>query len=284
MYAEVEDRGQNCISVRWVVTPKMINGQPSVKARLCAKGFQEQQDFRTDSPTCSRESVRVVLAAISCKKWVLRSVDVRSAFLQGSPIDRIVFISPPPEANTSNIWMLKKCVYGLADAPRHFYLRLRDELAGLGITPCKLDMGLFFWYKDSTLCGILVCFVDDILWGGTNIFKRSVIDVLGETLQFGTESCSSFTYIGVTLRQLSDFTIEQIAFAKKIALISTSPTALDESPITDQQRTALRSAIGKLNWLANSSRPDISYSATVSAGLQQMPVTLPIQISNLSTN
>ena len=32
------------MSVRWVITPKVINEVPSTKARLCAKGFREHQD------------------------------------------------------------------------------------------------------------------------------------------------------------------------------------------------------------------------------------------------
>ena len=36
--------------------------------------------------------------------------------------------APPKEANTLNIWKLQKCVYGLADASRYWYLRVREEL------------------------------------------------------------------------------------------------------------------------------------------------------------
>ena len=54
VYEEIDDTGQDCISVRWVVTPKIIDGQQKMKARLCARGFEESANFRTDSPTCSR--------------------------------------------------------------------------------------------------------------------------------------------------------------------------------------------------------------------------------------
>ena len=56
VYDLVVDEGQPTISVRWVVTPKVVDGIPSVKACLVAKGFQEQQDLRKGSPTCSHES------------------------------------------------------------------------------------------------------------------------------------------------------------------------------------------------------------------------------------
>ena len=51
-YEEVEDMGQSCITTRWILKTNMVNGQETVKARLCARGFQELQDFLTESSTC----------------------------------------------------------------------------------------------------------------------------------------------------------------------------------------------------------------------------------------
>ena len=57
VYTELEDNGQECVSLRWVVEPKVFDGKLGVKARLCCRGFEEEKSFRTDSPTCSREGV-----------------------------------------------------------------------------------------------------------------------------------------------------------------------------------------------------------------------------------
>ena len=70
------DEGQERIAVRWVITPKVVDAVPTVKARLVAKGFQEQQDFRKDSPTCSCESIRLTLAVIASSKWKLQGFDI----------------------------------------------------------------------------------------------------------------------------------------------------------------------------------------------------------------
>ena len=105
VYNEVEDEGQNTISLRWVVQPKTIEGKTCIKARLCARGFEEEQPFRTDSPTCSREGVRVALTTIASLSWKLNSIDVCTAFLQGKEIERTVFVKPPKETNNNNkIW------------------------------------------------------------------------------------------------------------------------------------------------------------------------------------
>ena len=57
MFTEVMDSGQQRISVRWVISLKSLDGKIITKARLCARGFEEIQDFRKDSSTCSKESI-----------------------------------------------------------------------------------------------------------------------------------------------------------------------------------------------------------------------------------
>ena len=58
VYEEVPHEGQPLISTRWVVSEKIKDGAPTVKARLVARGFEEDTStLRKDSPTCSKESV-----------------------------------------------------------------------------------------------------------------------------------------------------------------------------------------------------------------------------------
>ena len=82
------------------------------KSRVVAKGFEdaEKHFVPTDCPTCSRETLRLLIALTVQNHWEL------SAFLQGKPITRDVYVIPPKEANTSYTWKLKKCIYDLVDA------------------------------------------------------------------------------------------------------------------------------------------------------------------------
>ena len=47
---------------------------------------------------------------------------MKTAFLQGKKIEREVYICPPKEAATNKVWKLQKCVHGLSDASRYWYL------------------------------------------------------------------------------------------------------------------------------------------------------------------
>ena len=43
-----------------------------------------------------------------------------------------MYVHHPKEAQTNSVWKLRKCVYGLADPSRYWYLNLREELIKLG--------------------------------------------------------------------------------------------------------------------------------------------------------
>ena len=113
VYEEVENQGQSAISTRWVCTEKETENGKLIKARLVARGFEEDSScIQKDSPTCNKESLRVALAILASKHWHLNSLDIQAAFLQGSEISRKVYLKPPVEASTNKLWKLRKmCVW-----------------------------------------------------------------------------------------------------------------------------------------------------------------------------
>ena len=226
------------------------------------------------------------------------------AFLQSTQLECTIYICLPKEANTDQIWHLCKCIYGLADAPRHFYLHLRDELLAHGVSPSQLDHGLYFWFQHNQLCGILICHVDDILFGGNSNFLPSIVNPLGQVLQFGSSHSTAFQYIGIALKQHSDkhITINRTNFANTIKKLDISPPHDKASPLGDQARSQFCKVLGKLNWLAGISHPSLSfdlcclairaYSATVADALalskvvqaaQQEPTYITFPSLNLNS-
>ena len=260
----MEDNGQECLTVRWVITPKVINGKPSLKARLCAKGYHELKDFRTDSHTCAKESISLALSMAATIKWNLESINIKAAFLQGSKIDCTIFIKSPTEAKTNKLWELQKCVYGVADAPQQFYLRLQEELKNLGMTTTSLDNGIYFYHHNNDLSGILVCHVVDVLWSGTEMFEQNIIKPLRCVFTFGMTHIKAFKYLGVDLEQHDDYSISlsQTNFANSIKKVSISRNRDKTDPVNEVIRSELRTVIGELNWLACISKPEISFEVS----------------------
>ena len=131
---------------------------------------------------------------------------MKTAFLQGKKTEREVYIRSPKEATTNKVWELQKCVYGLGDACRYWYLRVKEELLNLGGNVSSTDPGIFYWKENNELICILVCHVDDIVYGGT-MFENSVIQKLRQIFKFGCEDSEVFTYIGIELQQNDDYSI-----------------------------------------------------------------------------
>ena len=102
VYDEIEDDGQEAISTRWVITKGTDESKNKViKAQLVARGFEEDSStIRSDSPTITKENLRLVCAIYVSFSWQIHSMDIKCAFLQGMNIDRLVYLVPPIEANT----------------------------------------------------------------------------------------------------------------------------------------------------------------------------------------
>ena len=72
----------------------------------------------------------------------------------------------PKEADT-NVQLLKKCVYGLGDASRKWYNRVKSFLLSTGLKMPKGDPSIFYCYNDNVLQGLSAIFVDDFLGSAT---------------------------------------------------------------------------------------------------------------------
>ena len=205
VFEEVEDRRQKAITVRWVITEKVKYGQIITKARLVARGFEENtENLRKDSPTCSREAIMILIAIASSKRWNCHTVDVKSAYLQGNDIQRNIFLKPPPEFNNGSLWKLKKTVYGLCDAAREWYMRVKSELKSLSVKMCSLDNSLFVWHRNGLVEGIICIYVDDFLWTGTVTFEVKVINELKKKFLIGSSASVTFTYVGLSIKAYGD--------------------------------------------------------------------------------
>ena len=263
VFEEVPDNNQKAITVRWVVTEKVKQGKRITKARLVARGFEEDtSNLRKESPTCSREAIRILILIASSKKWECHTVDVQAAYLQGNTIERKIYLRPPSEFNSGYLWRLKKTVYSLCDAARAWYLRVKDELSSLSVKMCDLDNSLFLWHKNGTLEGIVCIYVDDFLWSGTIQFEEQVIKKLKRKFLIGSSASIAFTYVGLSIKSYGDgITIDQTQYIESLSLIHISKlrSSQKKSELMESEKVAYRALVGQLNWIATHTRPDIAF-------------------------
>ena len=262
VYDEVKDVGQQTLGTNWILTEKVIDGELAVKARLCVRGDQEMESFRTDSPTVHKDSINVFFMVAAKNGWKIQTADIKCAFLQGKELDRDVFVRPPKERRIPGvIWKMLKRTYGFTDASRGFYLELSKALKDLGCIQSTLDPAVFPYFgKGKTLEGVTLTHVDDLLHGsGTDIFYENVMKPLKEIFKFGTEEVQEFRYVGMNIRQIKDaIVVDQDHYIRAMEFPDHDEQGGSKLLDSDRQ-SEYRSLLGRIGWLSSHTRPDLIF-------------------------
>ena len=264
VFEEVEDEGQYPrVSTKWVCTEKSKGNETVVKARLVARGFEETDpQIRKDSPTCAKLSLRLLLLIISTHKWHAHTLDVKSAYLQGTAIDRELYLIPPKAFGNKKLWKLLKCPYGLVDASRQWYISVLRNLKALNGKQMSLDPGVFIWRSDSGLMGIVAFHVDDFLVGGDHIFHSTIIAKLKEMMTIGNEESFNMTFLGLHIYEdNSALYLHTNPYSNSLEEIVLSVTDKQDTsrPLNLEEKSKLKHVSGQLNWITTQSRPDLAF-------------------------
>ena len=249
------------ISTRWILD------ETKKKARLVAKGFEEPpiEGTKRVSPTCRKESLRLLFSITVSKGWTLNSLDIASAFLQGIPIEREVYLKPPKEFHEpGKVWKLKKCVYGLADAAKMWYNTIKERGDNSGLQRCPYDDALFFVKDKENLVGILAVHVDDFIYSGYEAFYSDILQKFLTGLEVKSHGVNVFKYLGLQVSQnpsSKEIFVSQEEYSKEINMIQISRTRQSQKThsLNSDEYNLLRSGIGQLNWLSIQTRPDIAF-------------------------
>ena len=263
VFEEVEWEGQKLISVRWIITEKMKKDGMVVKARLVARGFEEEnEDIIVESPTCGKEALRIALTVMLRMEWRCNTIDIKSAYLQGHRIERDVYLMPPQEFFSGRIWRLKKTVYGLKDAARAWYETVKEELLTLGMKRSKYIPAMFVFMLEDKLEGIVCIHVDDFCWGGSRKFEDCVVSKFKKDFMIGTAESGAFKYIGLNIRQLENGIImDQESYIKSLHQVDICHRKgkRKDLSLNSEETHLYRSVVGQLNWIGTQTRPDISF-------------------------
>lgn len=255
-------------------------------------GYQDETAYavRKDAPTSSRCSQHILFITAAAKGWTLWSADVKSAFLKGELFqegERELYISnirctspdePMLPFSSHGLAKVRKGVFGLADSPRRWYLRLHKSLSRLGWERRSMDAAQWF-LKDTNgaLEGIVVSHVDDLLMAGSNR-AHTTLEALGKELGFGSLETGQFTYCGKLVQQHPDKSIEVSMRAyhenmQPVSIPVPRKKQLD-AQLTPAEHRQLRAILGSLQWLVAQVRWDMGYQLSVLQGEPPLVKTL----------
>ncbi|GKC47386.1 putative ribonuclease H-like domain-containing protein, partial [Tanacetum coccineum] len=166
--------GKRAIRTKWIFMNKKDERGIAIKnkARLVAQGYTQEEWIDYDeffTPIARIEAIRLFLAYVSFKDFVVYQMDVNSDFLYGK-IEMEVYVCQPPGFEDPDfpdrVYKVENALYGLHQAPRAWYETLSTYLLDNGFQRGKIDQTLFIKRDKSDILLVQV-YVDDIIFGST---------------------------------------------------------------------------------------------------------------------
>ena len=198
------------VSSKWVYRVKYkADGTISrYKARLVARGYT--QVFGVDytdtyAPVTRLETLRLLFALAVQNDWEVRQIDVKTAYLYGD-LDEEIYMEPPegaPDVPEGHVYRLQKAIYGLRQAGRQWYRKLKETMAEFNLTQAKSDPHTFVAHKvvdgiRQTI--ILPIYVDDLFPIGNKRLTDEFESWIGNYFEI-TEPCDAHYFLGIRIKR-----------------------------------------------------------------------------------
>ncbi|KAF0685715.1 Aste57867_22436 [Aphanomyces stellatus] len=145
------------------------------KARLVIKGFMQRYGLdyvEIFAPVLRYNTLRLVLFLVASNGWIIRQMDVKTAFLNGYlDEDTEIFMVQPPNFAVPGmehlVCKLLEAIYGLKQAPRCWYLTLHEFLVSISFERCIKEVCLYIKRVGDSMV-LLTVYVDDITITGND--------------------------------------------------------------------------------------------------------------------
>ena len=267
--------GAKPIDSRWVLTKKYkTDGSVSkYKARIVAKGYRQMYkvDFNeTYCPVVHMVTLRWILAYSMQRPLTIRQFDVKTAFLYGQLNEKIYLIPPDGYKKGNKLWLLKRALYGLRQAPRMWNLTFDAFLRSLDLQVSKFDSCIY--YQLSPIIIIIIYVDDGVICAEDAKDADRILKLLEQRSEIRELDLTQYRGLQI-MRDHEGMTVHQSSYVHKLLIefgfADCKPVATpvacvkgkvsrDLSMFNDHE--LYRKATGSLNYLAEASRPDIMHA------------------------
>jgi hypothetical protein len=277
--------------------PEAPGAPPRFKARLVGKGFLQVADkdyHSTYAPVAAFNSLRVLLHVLAVGDYEIDAIDVKTAFLH-APLQEEIYINVPehypnPVEGGGKVLRLLKSLYGLKQAPRDWHQLLHGHLLAFGLAPTKSEPCIYTGIVHGAPCFVLL-YVDDMLVcaptrDGQAAIKRHIFHKFP-----CTDRGPLNIFLGITCtrdRQRRTIALSQASKVQdvvaayggqaiaKVPAHPHQPLRKDQSAVSKEDKQAMadipyREALGRLLYLAITTRPDIATAVSMAGRFAQDP-------------
>ncbi|TIC28442.1 rve-domain-containing protein [Wallemia mellicola] len=291
-------KNNNIVGSRWVYNIKTnaMNEPIKWKARLVAQGFSQKPGIdyeETYAPVTSLRIIRLLIAIAVEENLQIHQMDVTGAYLYGD-IDQPIYMKLPPgmyeNEKDKKICKLNKALYGLRQSGRIWYELLNKVLEQMGFKSSYSEPCL---YHSEQLDAIISVYVDDliILTRTTTTANKiksklkvefemkdlgNINHILGMKVDYDQEKgTATIDQSGYIAKAIEDLNLQSIK-RKSIPMSTNLTLSNEDSPkiedhIDEMKTKPYAQAIGKLNWIAQASRPDIAFATSMCGRYTQNP-------------
>jgi len=283
------------------------NGSPKrAKYRIVALGNLDPHEWsKADcfAPVMSLMEVRFLTAIAVRSQCVLQSGDFKQAFVQSIlPSNETYVLKPPPGCPLTpkhTYWLLKRSLYGLKRAPRHWYEKAKDILNKIGLHSCPnapcVFSGTILKNKPPLYLGL---YVDDFIFFSEDkqverefqqrLSSMTNVDFMGQVshflgLKFQWKQSENRLRAHISQEAFADTIIEQAGLTHLSVTAHKTPyrsgypvdSIKEDTNLTESQKMAIqaqyRSLVGSLLWISQGTRPDLATITNMLAKHQNNP-------------
>ncbi|SPC61214.1 uncharacterized protein UHOD_11257 [Ustilago sp. UG-2017b] len=272
--------------------------KPMTKARFCAHGFSQKEGIDFDeifAPVVPRDTIRTILTIAARSDWEIDSIDVTQAYLNTN-LHHDIYLKLPEGAEVldGKVYKLIKSLYGLKQSGREWHKELDAHLRRLGFFPLP-NVPCVYLKGAGESQVIIAIYVDNMLIVSPqrdqiDQTKRAIINKWKITNNRPTKE---FLKIKITQdweKRVID--LDQRAYIKEIIQEWIQPHERTWTPMThtpskpptdleaDQELKARYPVlVGKLLWVSNTVRPDISFAINTLALHMSKPTKEAMQVA-----
>ncbi|SOV09427.1 uncharacterized protein UDID_18600 [Ustilago sp. UG-2017a] len=258
------------------------------KARLVARGFTQREgiDFEeTFAPVALLSAIRALLSLAVERNWEVHQLDITMAYLN-STLNHVIYMKPPEGAKVpkGKAYRVIKGLYGLKQSGREWNMEFdkflrRSNFHRLDCAPCIYTRG------EGDNFAIVVIYVDDtLIIAPTLETVRRIKEEIGQRWRMEDGGNVSH-FLGIKIarnREAKTMDLEQTSYIKQLldehldkrrrkSSVPLQDIPVPETAASMAERKEYPQIVGKLLWLSNGTRPDISQAVGILARYMTQP-------------